>query len=292
MLEIKKYSPKSHKIKALIYGASWSWKTTFWGTAENAIFASSEWGLLSIADKQPEYQNITTVEQLEELKDFLAKWEHHYKTLIIDSLSDISELIKKSIEDKTGHSMAKEMWGELSDKIKWILASIKKLDMHILIITQEKYEKDWEWIKKIVPSLSWKLAFDICYLMDIVWYIGIDDKWKRNIFTWWDKKNLTKDRTSRIGNGVWLDFQKWINLVEDISCKEEEVIYTVMTPVEKELIRKTANSENYKKALKECKTVDELWITYKWIDKKEITTIHINEINKLTGELKETLTIK
>ena len=50
-MQIKQFRPESHKIKALIYGASGSGKTTFSGTAKNALFLSAEGGLLSIADK-------------------------------------------------------------------------------------------------------------------------------------------------------------------------------------------------------------------------------------------------
>ena len=48
-IEIKRFKPTSHKIKALVYGASGSGKTSFAGTAKNAIFLSAEGGLLSIA---------------------------------------------------------------------------------------------------------------------------------------------------------------------------------------------------------------------------------------------------
>ena len=91
MIEIKTFSPKSHKIKCLIYG----------GSAKNVIFASSEDGLLSIADKKIPFVKIETLEQLQQLRDFLKNDEHEFETLVIDSITDINERIKKSIEVKT-----------------------------------------------------------------------------------------------------------------------------------------------------------------------------------------------
>jgi len=289
MLEIKTFSPKSHKIKCLIYGASWTWKTTFWWSAKNVIFASSEDWLLSIADKKIPFAKIETLENLQQLRDFLRDEEHEFETLVIDSITDINERIKKSIEVKTWKSMEKNMWAELSDKIKGILFDIKNIDMNIIIISQEKFEKDWENIQKIIPSLNWKLATEICYFMDIVWYIFIDKEWSRKLITSPSEKYLSKDRTKRIWNDTELNFEKWTELVSDIHSDEEEILYTIMTKTEKELIKKVAQSESYKKDLMRCETIECLEETYKGIDKRLITITQQKEINTLTTELKAEL---
>lgn len=292
MIEIKTYSPKSHKIKCLIYWASWTWKTTFGWSAENVIFASSEEWLLSIADKKVPFVKIETLKELKQLWEFLKNDKHPFETLVIDSITDINERIKKSIEEKTGKSMEQKMWGELSDTIKWILFDIKELDMNIIIIAQEKNEKDEEKIDKVIPSLNWKLATDICYFMDVVWYIYIDKQWERHLITAPSKKYLSKDRTKVIWNDTELDFTKWIELRNKLTDEPEEILYTVMTKLEKVLVQKTANCENYKKELKQCKTVECLEKTYKWINKSTININHQKEINTLTSELKEKLWVQ
>ena len=53
VMKIKQFSRKDHLVRALIYGASGVGKTHFAGTvAHRAIYASSEGGLLTIADKK------------------------------------------------------------------------------------------------------------------------------------------------------------------------------------------------------------------------------------------------
>lgn len=290
MLEIKTFSSKNHKFKWLIYWPSWVWKTVFGWTAEDVIFASSEDWLLSVAEKNIPFAKIETLENLQQLRDFLKEWKHPYKTLVIDSITDINERIKKSIEVETWKSMEKSMWGELTDKIKWILMDIKNIDMHILIIAQEKYEKDEDKIEKKVPSLNWKLSTDICYFMDIVWYISIDKEWKRNIETKGNNRNLAKDRTSKILNSTPLNLQSWIKAVEDSSSVDEKVLYTIMSDSEKILIEQTAKFNNYKDSLYSSNNEDELKENFLKINRTLINTSQHKELWNIKDELKEKFT--
>lgn len=289
MLEIKTFSPKSHKIKCLIYGASWTWKTTFGWTAENVIFASSENWLLSIADKKVAFAQIKTLENLQELRDFLQNEEHHFKTLVIDSITDINNIIKESIEKKIWKQMQIKEWWELANKIKQILIDIKNIDMNVIIIAQEQYEKDDQVIQKIIPSLNGKLATEICYFMDIVWYIQIDKQWNRTLLTAPSEKLLTKDRTWKIWNDTVLDFEKWIWLVNSIAIEEEEILFTIMTQQEKEVMKKIEQFELYKNSLSKCKDLECLKNTFISIDKTLVTISHYNELWKIKDELKNNL---
>lgn len=289
MLEIKRYSPKSHKIKCVIYWASGTGKTTFWWSAENVIFASSEDGLLSIADKQVPFAKIETLEQLKQLRDFLQKEEHQFETLVIDSITDINERIKKGIEEKTGRKMEKNMWAELSDKIKGILFDIKNIDMHIIIIAQEKFEKDGDEIKKIIPSLNGKLANEICYFMDVVWYIYIDEEWERRLITSQNDKYLSKDRTKKIWNDTVMDFKVWIEKMNEIAIWEEEVLYTYMSETEKTLMRQISKSDEYLKQLNDCKNLEELKEVFLWIDKTLINATQYKELWTVKDNLKTNL---
>lgn len=286
MLEIKRYSPKSHKIKCLIYGASGTGKTTFWGSAKDVIFASSENGLLSIADKKVAMAEIKTLQNLKELKDFLQKEDHSFKTLVIDSITDINSIIKDSIEEKTGRQMQIKEWGELANSIKSILNDIKNIDMNVIIIAQEQIEKDDQVIQKIIPSLNGKIATEICYFMDIVWYVSIDNRWERKLITAPSEKLLTKDRTWKIGNDTELDFEKWIELVNEISIADEEVLYTIMSDTEKSLVKQVAQYNNYKESINKCWTLDELQVEFVKIDRTLINATQYKELWAIKDILK------
>jgi len=233
-MEIKIFKPKNHKIKALIYWPSWSWKTTFWWTAKNCIFASSENWLLSIADKNVPYVEIKSLQDLKDLYTYLKKWEHSFETLVIDSITEISDIIKNQIEEKNKRKMTLQDWWVLSSEIERIIKEIKNLDLNVIVIAQElNVDDEWK-VHRIVPSLNWKSSTKICYYMDIVWYIYVDKNGTRKIITQNNDKLLTKDRTWKIWNRDDFDFEVWREIVNDMDVWEETLLYKDKTLEEKQ----------------------------------------------------------
>lgn len=279
-MEIKKFSPKSHKIKALIYWPSWVGKTSFWGTAENVLFASAENWLLSIAEKQVAYSEIKSLDDLIELKNFLETQEHNFETLVIDSITEISDTIKRKIEESNWRMMQIQDWWELWNKIESIIRDIKEIDINVIVIAQEQYDKDSDKIQKIVPSLYWKSATKIAYYMDIVWYMYIDKNWSRKIITNSNEKLLTKDRTWKIWNDESLNFEHWKELVNSLALWDEEVLYKTLTVEEMKKQKQDLNFETYKKALELCTTIDMLKNTFLDINKNK-TSVSVEQFKNL-----------
>lgn len=231
-MQIKQYTPTSHKIKAVVYGASGSGKTSFGGTAKNAIFASAEGGLLSIADKLPNYVEIKSLNDLKELYQYLKTQKHGFEAVIIDSITEINEVIKLDIEKRTGRAMQLQDWGTLSKDIKNILRSFRDLPMHVLFIAQEMAdEKDEAGVAaKIVPSLNGKASTEIAYFMDIVGYIYITKGGEHKIITGSNARLLTKDRSKLIGNDTAVDFSVWVSLIENMKIGEEKITVDYTAP--------------------------------------------------------------
>lgn len=241
MIQIKKYSPTSHKVKAVIYGASGAGKTSFAGGAKNAIFASAEGGLLSIADKNPNYVDIRSLQDLNDLLAFLTKGGHGYETVIIDSITEINDIIKSEIEKKNGKQMQLQDWGNLQKKIVTILRGYRDLDMNVLFIAQEKEgAKDENGAsQKIVPNLNGDMAERIAYFMDIVGYIFVEKTGAHKVITASSPRYLTKDRTGLVSNDEEPNFQVWIDKVREMKTSEtEDVLKDIETPSE-EPVKKT-----------------------------------------------------
>ena len=222
-MQIKTFKPTSHFLKVLIYGAAGSGKTVFTGTAPKAIFASAESGLLSIADKSPSFVEVKTVKDLTDLYSFLSTQEHPYETVVIDSITEINEIIKLEIEKRVGRSMQLQDWGELSKKIRELFRKFRDLPMNVILVAQEHYMTDEDRIKKIVPSLNGKAATEIAYFMDIVGYINVENDGTRWMETNTNKKLLTKDRSRLIGNDAPLDFSEWQKRVAKMEIGEQKV---------------------------------------------------------------------
>lgn len=224
-MEIKIFKPADHKIKALIYGASGSGKTTFASTAPKPIFASAENGLLSIADKEVPYVEIKTIKDLSDLLTHLKTQPHDFKTVVIDSITEINDVIKEEIEKKKGGQMTLPDWGVLSKKINKIIRAFRDLPMHVIFIAQENNIVDEDKISKIVPSLNGKAATKIAYIMDIVGYLHIDKATKKRvIIVNSHEKLLTKDRSNVVVKNPELDFSKWCEEVSKISIGDEKVV--------------------------------------------------------------------
>ena len=147
----------------------------FASTAPKPIFLSAESGLLSIK-KEVDFITIRSLDDLRdaylELRD--KKDEYGYETIIIDSITEINDIIKAEIEKRNGRTMQIQDWGELSKTIKNLFKMFRDLDYHVLMIAQENIEKDEERIHKIVPGLNGKSATTIAYFMDIVGYLSVE----------------------------------------------------------------------------------------------------------------------
>lgn len=234
-MQIKTFQPTDHKIKAVVYGASWSGKTVFGWTAPKPIFASAEGGLLSIAEKNPAFVEIKSLKDLSDLLDYLKNQKHDFETVIIDSISEINDIIKQEIERKTWRSMQIQDWGDLWKKIRSILRGFRDLPMHTLFIAQESNEKDEDKIEKIVPSLNGKAATEIAYFMDIVGYLFIEKATgDRKMITSPNAKLLTKDRSNTIWNDTEPDFSVWVEKVKWIKIGEQSIVAEHETPTEEE----------------------------------------------------------
>lgn len=237
MIQIKNFVPLDHKVKAVIYGASGAWKTVFGATAPKPIFASAEGGLLSVADKNIQFVEIKSLKDLQELLIYLKTQKHDFETVVIDSITEINDIIKQDIEKRTGKWMQLQDWWELAKKIKAILRWFRDLDMHVIFLAQEVSESDEGVVTKIVPSLNGKAATEIAYFMDNVGYLMIDKTGERKLLTQPNAKLLTKDRSWLIWNDCPVDFSEWVNRVKKINTGKQ----TVSVDFEAEIDEKTWN---------------------------------------------------
>lgn len=290
-MEIKIFTPKNHKIKALVYWPSWSWKTSFWWTAKNVLFASAENGLLPLANKNIPYVEIKSLQDLIDLKNFLEKQEHNFETLVIDSITEISDIIKNGIEKRNKRKMQLQDWWELASQIEWIIKDIKNIDINVIVIAQELNITDEEKIQRIVPSLNWKSSTKICYYMDVVGYIYVDKAGNRTMITSQNDKLLTKDRTWKIWNSNELDFENWRKLVNDLQVWEEKILYKTKSVEEIENEEKEDLFKKFYEALQKCKNMDCLKNKFLEItkNKNRISITQYKELASLKDDMKASL---
>ena len=246
MLKIQTFKPENSYIKALIYGPSGAGKTTFAATAPKPIFASSEKGLMSIRHLSPQFAEINSLQDLKDLYSFLKNEKHEFETVVIDSITEINDIIKTEIETRNKRNMQLQDWGILQKEIKDILRKFRDLPMHIIFLAQETTEKDEEKIVKYLPSLNGKSATEIAYYMDTVGYCFIDKLGNRKIGTMPNEKYLTKDRTNVIDGGENQNFSEWVEAMKKgiavTPTTSEKTDEKTTEKVEKKSVKKTTKN--------------------------------------------------
>ena len=270
MLKIQTFKPENSYIKALIYGPSGAGKTTFAATAPKPIFASSEKGLMSIRHLAPQFAEINSLQDLKDLYSFLKNEKHEFETVVIDSITEINDIIKTEIETRNKRNMQLQDWGILQKEIKDILRKFRDLPMHIIFLAQETTEKDEEKIVKYLPSLNGKSATEIAYYMDTVGYCFIDKLGNRKIGTMPNEKYLTKDRTNVIDGGENQNFSEWVEAMK------KGIAVTPTTPEKTDEKTEEKSAEETTKASEDTEP--------KMATEYQISTL-VGMIKKLAGEI-------
>jgi hypothetical protein len=245
MLEIKTFTNKDQKIKALIFWDSWCWKTSFWWTAMKdfrTLFISAEgwlasirkgqpnWWTHEVSDKDPEVLQITKAEQIKELRKpgVLEKLTQPYDVIIIDSLTEISDNLRRDLKwEKRFLDM--QSWWVLADELKDVVIQIRDLNKHVIVICQEWYEKDKDWgIIKYIPNVDWSLKSKLSYYFDVVARITKLPGWERVVEINDSPLAPVKSRFACINDTTDMNLWTWIKLVvEDADAEEWEVVASV-----------------------------------------------------------------
>ena len=71
---------------------------------------------------------------MQDLYLYLAAGKHKYETVVIDSISEINDLIKSQLEAKRGRALQIQDWGEIAKQIEDVLRKFRSLDMHVIMI--------------------------------------------------------------------------------------------------------------------------------------------------------------
>jgi len=229
-MEVKKFKPESHKLKTLVYGKSGSWKTTLASTAPNPLFICSENWLASIAEKEPAYVEVKSVEDLESIYIELKKWVE-YDTIIIDSISEIAKVIKESLTNSSKIDMNMQKRWKYGDKMMQIIRDITRLDYHIVCIVHEKVWTNEEGaiITRDI-AVQWSAKEEIPSYFDVVAYTYL--KWEEHFATCKPNQNLlTKDRLKCLPDQLPLDISEWISLFkQSVKIWKSEVIKKINIP--------------------------------------------------------------
>lgn len=184
-------------LKMIVFGPPGVGKTYFASTAQNVLFLLAEkGGMLGIKDKGIDVIHINKFADLIDAYQFLRKDGHGYKTVVIDSITEVQ---KKSMDDiliKAGVQTPRmNDWGENIRQISNMCRLFRDLPMNVIFLAHESIEKDEETgeTSRRLSVNGQKLPEEIAGFVDCVGYMQANEKLTE------DKKKTITVRAIRFG---------------------------------------------------------------------------------------------
>lgn len=176
----KDIEPSELKVDVLVYGPSGSGKTTFGKSFPKPCYIDTNHGLLSVRRSDVHYiechkkDPILWWNEIREAVEFV-KSKPEFETIIIDSLSDVSEAMIGFI--CAGDKVMKpsyDQWAELKRKLADFVSAIRSCNKNSLFICGELIETDEPtkrvWVR---PDILGKTRYLIAYWFDEFYHAEI-----------------------------------------------------------------------------------------------------------------------
>lgn len=164
-------------MKVLVGGPAGAGKTLLSSTFPNAIFASAESGLMSVARKRLRYAVINHTDELLDLKNKLSQdpgvratmLGGPVDTLVVDTIDEIQRLfVQERKQAKHSDKFDMQDWGWLGDQMRVVLRGLRNLDMNVVFTVHTKEVQDSDSGKIYIrPALQGAVGDEIAQYMDL-----------------------------------------------------------------------------------------------------------------------------
>lgn len=226
LLDVKPPSESIKWLNALFYANPGVGKTYLLGTAADheetspVLICDVEGGTTTLRHRQDvDIVQIRTMRQLQEVQNELVKQvDPYYKTVCIDSLTELQKLDMRTLMDKQFADKpdstdpfvpSQREWGKSSERLRLIIRSFKDLPCHVLttcLLAEKRNERTN--VVTFYPSLPGKLAGEVSGFFDIVGLLLTDDvddgkggtALERRVQFAATQRVIAKDRTSSLGD--------------------------------------------------------------------------------------------
>lgn len=217
-LKVVKAQERSQFLNVLIYGDSGIGKTTLAGSASAipemspVLVVDIEGGTESLRHSYPDVDvvRVKTWQEMQQVYDELHAGRHKYKTVILDSLTEIQkfsmmqimlDLIDKK-DDADPDVPGMREWGKNVEQIRRFVRGFRDLPMNTIFTALAKEDKNPRTGKsKTLPSLQGKVAQEVPAFLDVVLYYYIkrvNEEEKRLLLAAPTETIIAKDRTARL----------------------------------------------------------------------------------------------
>lgn len=213
-LKVNQVIDRTPWFNFLVYGDPGVGKTMLCGSAlavpemNPVLFVDVEGGTLTLRSKYPETDvvRVNSFDDVQKVYDDLYKGNSGYKTVVLDSLTEMQKFSMYGIMDaavKKDSDRDPDLpgigeWGKNTNQIRRMVRAFRDLPMNCLFTCLSMDSRDTKTgVVTIKPSLSAKLSNEIAGFVDIVMYMyirNIDDVPTRLLLTGATEKHVSKWR--------------------------------------------------------------------------------------------------
>lgn len=194
-------------VKVLTYGQAGAGKTTALATTPAPIILSAEAGLLSLAESDLPYIEVTSMDAVGEAYEWLTQSDEarQYKTVCLDSLSEIAEVVLS--EERARTKDPRQAYGSMADQMQQLIRMFRDLPGKNVVMTA-KLEKTQDESGRLLwgPSMPGaKTGQALPYFFDEVLALQVhkdeEGASQRAFLTTPDGSWVAKDRSGKLD--VW-----------------------------------------------------------------------------------------
>lgn len=202
---------KNKFLNILVYGESGYGKTVFGSTAPDPLFLSAESGLLSLNRMGSfDFIEIKNFKDMIDAYNFLAVEKHSYKTIIIDSLTEIQTQCMDAILDekqKNKDEISFNDWGKLLNRMVDMVRKFRDLPCNLIVTClQDNLMAEGGFTEKKIPMVQGSLKGKLPAYFDEVFFLFAkevkneegDTVIKRGLITQGTDSYIAKDRSGML----------------------------------------------------------------------------------------------
>jgi hypothetical protein len=182
-------------LTALVYGRSGSGKTTLAATFPKKILLLDvrDKGTDSIKDVEGiDVFNVTTWLEFEAIYWALAEGKHEYKTVAIDTISNLQELAMEEVKRRehvdADASMSQRLWGDSSRILQQWIYHYRDLPLNVIFLAQERSKRgtddenfDDQLDPEVGPAVMPSVAKVLCAAVKVIGNTYIRQTTKPNL---------------------------------------------------------------------------------------------------------------
>jgi hypothetical protein len=182
-------------VKLLVYGQAGAGKTSLIPTLPAPVILSAEGGLLSIADTNLPFIEITSMTDLREAYQWLngSAEATEFQSVALDSISEIAEVVLNT--EKKINKDPRAAYGAMQEQMADIIRGFRDLPLHVYM--SAKLEKTQDEMGRVLyaPSMPGnKTGQSLPYFFDEVLALRVEK----------DSEGFTRRALLTDGDGLWL----------------------------------------------------------------------------------------